>query len=147
VLVPLVDVGKDPMVYQYPIRVHVFPVIVFWSVTILSAIMVGGLTVRTRITPGPRRRGLQRRQGRAVQVDPIKPTLQAPGTKRLKLEFDELLSNFAFNFNLRRYTKAFVQGSHIAGNEPLDNNDAAAGTLATVAAGSAVVSDDRCWWG
>ena len=37
-----------------------------------------------------------------VQVAPIKPTLKAPGTKRLKLEFDELLSNFAFNFNTRR---------------------------------------------
>jgi hypothetical protein len=38
-----------------------------------------------------------------VQVDPIKPTLKAPGTKRLKLNYDELLSNFAFKFNLRRY--------------------------------------------
>jgi len=35
----------------------------------------------------------------------MKPTLKAPGTKRLKLEHDKLLSNFAFNFNLRRYTK------------------------------------------
>jgi hypothetical protein len=41
-----------------------------------------------------------------VQVDPIKPTLKAPGTKRLKLKFDILLSNFAFKFNLRRYIKA-----------------------------------------
>jgi hypothetical protein len=38
-----------------------------------------------------------------VQVDPIKPKLKAPGTKRLKLEYDELLSSFAFKFNLRRY--------------------------------------------
>ena len=38
------------------------------------------------------------------QVDPIKPTLKAPGSKRLKLKYDELLSSFAFNFNLRRYT-------------------------------------------
>jgi hypothetical protein len=42
--------------------------------------------------------------GRSVQVDPMKPTLKAPGTKRLKLEHDVLLSSFAFNFNLRRYT-------------------------------------------
>ena len=42
--------------------------------------------------------------GRAVQVDPIKPTLKAPGTKRLKLEYDELLSSFAFSFNLRRFS-------------------------------------------
>jgi len=38
-----------------------------------------------------------------VQVGPIKPTLKSPGTKRLKLEFDKLLSSFDFSFNLRRY--------------------------------------------
>jgi len=38
-----------------------------------------------------------------VQVDPIKTTLKPTGTKRLKLNCDELLSTFAFNFNLRRY--------------------------------------------
>ena len=41
-----------------------------------------------------------------MQIDPIKPALTAPGTKRLKLKYDEPLSNFAFNFNLRRYIKA-----------------------------------------
>ena len=40
-----------------------------------------------------------------MQVDPIKPTLKASGTKRLKLKRDELLSSFAFNFNLRRFTE------------------------------------------
>ena len=30
---------------------------------------------------------------RAVQVDPIKPNLKPPGTKRLKLKYDTLLSN------------------------------------------------------
>jgi len=44
------------------------------------------------------------RAGRAVQVDPIKPTLKAPGTKRLKVKYDKPLSKFAFKFNLRRYT-------------------------------------------
>jgi len=44
--------------------------------------------------------------GRAVQVDSIKPKLKASGNKRLKLKYDELLSNFAFNFNLRRFTTA-----------------------------------------
>ena len=39
-----------------------------------------------------------------MQVNPIKPTLKTPGTKRLKLENDDLLSSFAFKFNLRRYT-------------------------------------------
>ena len=38
-----------------------------------------------------------------MQVDPIKPKLNAPGTKHLKLKCDELLSNFAFKFSLRRY--------------------------------------------
>jgi hypothetical protein len=39
-----------------------------------------------------------------VQVDPIKPTLEAPGIERLKLEHEELLSTFAFRFNSRRCT-------------------------------------------
>jgi len=43
--------------------------------------------------------------GKAVQVDPMKPPLKAPGTKRLKLRCDKLLSDFAFKFNLRRYTQ------------------------------------------
>jgi beta-galactosidase/beta-glucuronidase len=33
----------------------------------------------------------------------MKPTLKAPGSKRLKLDHEKLLSNFAFNVNLRRY--------------------------------------------
>jgi len=33
----------------------------------------------------------------------IKPTLKAPGTKRLKLKKYGLLSNVAFEFNLRRF--------------------------------------------
>ena len=33
------------------------------------------------------------------------PMLKPPGTKRLKLEYDGLLSNFGLNFNLRRYSK------------------------------------------
>jgi len=39
-----------------------------------------------------------------VQVDPIKPTLKAPGTKRLKPQHEKLLSKSAFNFYLCRYT-------------------------------------------
>ena len=34
----------------------------------------------------------------------MKPKLKPPGTKRLKLKHDVLLSTFAFKFNLRRYT-------------------------------------------
>jgi hypothetical protein len=40
------------------------------------------------------------------KLNPMKPMLKATGTRRLKLECDEPLSNFAFNFNLRRYKKA-----------------------------------------
>ena len=40
-----------------------------------------------------------------MQVDPINPTLKAPGTKRLKLNCDTLLSTSAFNFNLRLYAE------------------------------------------
>ena len=44
--------------------------------------------------------------GKAVQVEPMKPVLKAPGTKRLNPKYDKLLSNVAFKFNLRRYTAA-----------------------------------------
>ena len=43
-----------------------------------------------------------------MQVDPINPTLKPPGTKRLKLKCEKLLSTFAFKFNLRRYNKAMA---------------------------------------
>jgi hypothetical protein len=35
--------------------------------------------------------------------------LKAPGTTRLKLKYDDPLSNFAFNFNLRRYNKGPIR--------------------------------------
>ena len=38
-----------------------------------------------------------------MQVEPMKPALEAPGTKRLKHEYDEPPTNFAFKINLRRY--------------------------------------------
>jgi len=41
-----------------------------------------------------------------VQVAPIKPMLKAPKTNHLKLKCDELLSRFAFESNLRRYSLA-----------------------------------------
>jgi len=43
--------------------------------------------------------------GKAVPDEPMKPVLKAPGSKRLKPKYDEPLSSFAFNFNLRRYTR------------------------------------------
>jgi len=36
--------------------------------------------------------------------------LKPPGTKRLKLKHDELLSTSAFKFNLRRYVKGKLNG-------------------------------------
>jgi hypothetical protein len=51
-------------------------------------------------TPPPPPEGL----GKTVQVDPIQPMLKAPGTKHLTMEYDKLLSNSSFIFNLRRYT-------------------------------------------
>jgi len=61
--------------------------------------------------------------GKAVQVVPIKPTLKAPGTKRLKLKCDRLLSTLAFKFNLRRYTSARTActpstASHVSTRSP-----------------------------
>ena len=41
-----------------------------------------------------------------MQVGPIKPALKALEIKPLKLIYDLPLSKFAFNFNLRRYSKA-----------------------------------------
>ena len=40
-----------------------------------------------------------------MQVEPMKPMLKALGNERLKLKCDIMLSNSAFTFNLRRYTK------------------------------------------
>jgi len=44
-----------------------------------------------------------------VQVDtrltPVRPRVDRAWFQRLKLDYDEPLSNFAFNFNLRRYHK------------------------------------------
>ena len=40
-----------------------------------------------------------------MQVDPIKPTLKPPGTKRFKLKYDVPLSFFAFKCNSCRYNQ------------------------------------------
>ena len=42
---------------------------------------------------------------RLTLIDPNKLTLKAPGTQPLKLKYDEVLSSFAFKFNLRCYTE------------------------------------------
>jgi hypothetical protein len=38
-----------------------------------------------------------------VQADPMNPMLKGPRAKRLKVKSHELLSSFAFKFNLCRY--------------------------------------------
>ena len=40
----------------------------------------------------------------------MKPTSRVPGSMRLKLEHEKLLSTFAYNSNLRRYTKVAPGG-------------------------------------
>ena len=54
-----------------------------------------------------------------MQVDPIKATLKAPGTKRLKVDYDEPPSNFALKFNLRRYILAYPCGGDPNGGRPI----------------------------
>jgi hypothetical protein len=49
-----------------------------------------------------------------VQGNPIKLTLKVPGTKRLKLEYYRLVSNFTFIFNLRCYTKDTFKAQYAA---------------------------------
>ena len=45
--------------------------------------------------------------------------MRAPGPKLLKLKHDELLSCFAFNFNLRRYAKALFELAVVIGGAAL----------------------------
>ena len=66
-----------------------------------------------------------------MQVGPMESMCKAPGTKRLTLEYDKLLSSFAFKFNSRRYPSAFLSAPCakllvLAGTDRLD-------TLLTVA--------------
>jgi len=59
----------------------------------------------------------ERRVADAVRrcVDPIKPTLKAPGIKLLILKYDKPLSNFAFKSNLRRYNAVGLRESYVMG--------------------------------
>jgi hypothetical protein len=50
-------------------------------------------------------------------------TLIAPGAKRLKLKYDEPLSNFAFNFNLCRYSMG--DEAHLLGPTRRNSTDEA----------------------
>ena len=49
-----------------------------------------------------------------MHADPIKPKLKPPGTKRLKVKIDILLSTSAFTFNWCRYNQEVL---HVLDNE------------------------------
>ena len=51
--------------------------------------------------------------GRRCRLSPIEARIEGAWFQRMILQHDKLLSNFAFNFNLRHYTEAFF-GSVVA---------------------------------
>jgi len=59
--------------------------------------------------PAEPRERRRRGRGRALQVDPVKPMLKPPGTKRLSLKYDILLSSRAFIMYLRRYNEQYYE--------------------------------------
>jgi hypothetical protein len=48
----------------------------------------------------------------------MKPKLKPPGTERLTLKHDELLSKCAFKFNLRRYNLVGASANGGCGHDP-----------------------------
>ena len=68
--------------------------------------------------------------GRAVQVEPLKPKLNPPGIKRSKLKYDNPLSRFALNFNLRRYNWVYRAADAVLTVTPED-----AASIAAIVAG------------
>ena len=60
---------------------------------------------RARAVRGEGRGDQGQPQGAHAAHAPIKPVLKAPGPNRLTLTYDELLSTFAFKYNLRHYTQ------------------------------------------
>jgi len=49
----------------------------------------------------------------------MKPVLQAPGTTRLKLLYDEVLSSFGFNLNVRLYSAVAASTKRLMGEKDL----------------------------
>jgi hypothetical protein len=72
----------------------------FQCACMLSMALLPGALAHHGAPPGRVGRALHGGPGRAVQIDPIKPTLKAPSTKRLKLKCNEPLSKFAFKIQL-----------------------------------------------
>ena len=75
-----------------------------------------------------------------MQVDPIKPTLKAPVSKRLKLYYNEPPSIFAFEFNLRRYTEVANLSREVLQLENKFTLDVPAATAAAAASASAAAA-------
>ena len=69
-----------------------------------------------------------------MQVDPMKLKLKPPGTKRLQLKYHILLSNYAFKFNMRRYTKVILRGMGDRAHEGSAVRAAAAGAMGALVA-------------
>ena len=65
-----------------------------------------------------------------MQVDPIKPTSKPPGTQRLKLHFDTLLSTSAFEVNSRRYNEGEEGDAHPEGDGEGGTGDPGSGESA-----------------
>ena len=67
-----------------------------------------------------------------VQVEPMKLMWKAPGTIRLKLKYDKLLSSFAFKFDLHRFNTGCWAASAITramvATSPLTADRASGGT-------------------
>ena len=60
-----------------------------------------------------------------MQIDPIKLSVKAPGSERLKLKYEKLVSSCGFKFNLRRYNMGAARGdmmrqlaARVVGEEP-----------------------------
>ena len=49
--------------------------------------------------------------------------MKAPGNERLKLKYEELLSNVAFKFNLRRYNKDQRAAQRSVRGDKIDKHD------------------------
>jgi len=79
------------------------------SLEIIKSLGAGGFSRVFHVSCAARRKGLAREVREfALKVGPCKSKpyanrVESAWLQRLKLKYDELLSNFAFNFNLRRY--------------------------------------------
>ena len=118
--------------------------------------------LRFQLQPAPLQLGtclfIRSDVGGKVQVDPgypvvfaVDPTLAFRGFQLLKLKHDKLLSNFAFNCNLRHYTlvSSLLEGEGSSGSTAGSSGSAAgsSGSAAGSAAGSGAGSAAGVWFG